>query len=35
VKVFGVEDAARQVAADYPEMHFLMVVEFQPKDGRA
>ncbi|MDZ7600032.1 MAG: BMP family protein, partial [Hoeflea sp.] len=31
-EVFGVEDAARMVAADYPETAFLMGSSFLPKD---
>tara|TARA_R110002020_G_scaffold192228_7_gene392375 strand:+ start:14776 stop:15813 length:1038 start_codon:yes stop_codon:yes gene_type:complete len=31
-EVFGVEDAARQVAIDYPETAYLMGSSFQPKD---
>ncbi|PWW02085.1 nucleoside-binding protein [Hoeflea marina] len=31
-EVFGVEDAARQVAADYPETAYLMGSSFAPKD---
>ncbi|MCY0148436.1 BMP family protein [Hoeflea sp. G2-23] len=31
-EVFGVEDAARQVARDYPETAFLMGSSFMPKD---
>lgn len=31
-EVFGVEDAARTVAADYPDVAFLMGSSFKPKD---
>ena len=31
-EVFGVEQAARKVAADYPEVAFVMGSSFQPQD---